>query len=67
MLSSELDTVLRSLAVGRVPALWKAASYPSLKPLASYVTDLLRRLAMLQARGDHNRWQQQAGTNFLWS
>ena len=38
----------RSMAVGQVPALWKGSvSFPSLKPLASYVVDLLARLSML--------------------
>ena len=39
---------------GRVPALWMAQSYPSLKPLASYVSDLIERCRMMNdwvARG----------------
>jgi dynein heavy chain len=30
-----------------VPELWKAVSYPSLRPLGSYLADLYKRLDML--------------------
>jgi hypothetical protein len=33
----------------RVPASWMAASYPSVKPLGSYMADLEARLGMLDA------------------
>eukprot|EP00798_Chlamydomonas_sp_ICE-L_P026349 gene26349-17446_t len=48
VMSSDLDKVFRSMAVGQVPPLWKGKSFPSLKPLASYIDDLLARLGMLQ-------------------
>lgn len=38
-----------------MPAAWSKASYPSLKPLASYVTDLCERLRTLQDWHDHGR------------
>ncbi|CAG9466170.1 unnamed protein product [Pedinophyceae sp. YPF-701] len=48
VMSAELDGVFRAMSIGRVPQLWKSQSHPSLKPLASYVSDLLARLSMLQ-------------------
>jgi dynein heavy chain, axonemal len=44
VMSSELELLGNDLFFGQIPAMWKKSSYPSLKPLGSYMTDLLLRI-----------------------
>ena len=48
VMSPELEQVGNSLSDNRPPPVWMARSYPSLKPLASYVVDLIERLKFIQ-------------------
>lgn len=43
-MSADLEDVFDSMMVGKVPSVWASKSYPSLKPLGSYITDLIARL-----------------------
>ena len=46
VMSARLEAVGNSLFFGDVPELWLKVSFPSLKKLGSYVTDVQNRLAM---------------------
>ncbi|XP_067287631.1 dynein axonemal heavy chain 1 isoform X1 [Pseudorasbora parva] len=48
VMSSQLELMANSLFINAVPDIWKAKAYPSLKPLASWVSDLVQRISFLQ-------------------
>lgn len=43
-----LEKIHRQMTLGKLPEAWAAKSYPSLKPLGSYINDLLARLQFFQ-------------------
>nr|XP_054751474.1 dynein axonemal heavy chain 6-like isoform X1 [Lytechinus pictus]XP_054751475.1 dynein axonemal heavy chain 6-like isoform X1 [Lytechinus pictus] len=47
VMSEELERVYNSFLNNQVPTMWSDAAYPSLKPLASWVKDLLLRVGFI--------------------
>ena len=47
IMSTDLEACYNAMALNKIPAMWAKASYPSLKPLGSYLDDLYKRLKML--------------------
>ena len=45
-MSLELEKMFVSFIDARVPENWEKVAYPSLKPLGSWVTDLIQRLVL---------------------
>lgn len=48
VMSEQLETMCNSIYINQVPKVWAAKAYPSLKPLSSWVTDLIARCEFLQ-------------------
>ncbi|CAL1129194.1 unnamed protein product [Cladocopium goreaui] len=48
VMSPELEEVADGILTDRTPSVWKEVSYPSLKPLVSYVADLCARVSFFQ-------------------
>ncbi|RYY35163.1 hypothetical protein EON62_02715, partial [archaeon] len=53
VMSKDLDDMGNALHANKVPAMWEAKAYPSLKPLASWVADLIERLAFITHWVEH--------------
>jgi dynein heavy chain len=48
VMSQDLEIVFNSLFDNKVPDIWHKVSYPSLKPLGSWINDLVERLKFMQ-------------------
>lgn len=60
VMSGDLENVCKSMIVGKVPNMWAARSYPSLKPLGGYVSDLITRLNFF------NNWYRNGCPKIFW-
>lgn len=47
-MNPDLEEVANGILVNTTPSVWLKVSYPSLKPLVSYIADLVQRLKFLQ-------------------
>ena len=50
VMSGDLENLANSIFDQKVPEVWVAVAYPSLKPLLAWCADLVQRLTMLQVR-----------------
>ncbi|CAJ0967779.1 unnamed protein product [Ranitomeya imitator] len=50
VMSEEMERIYKSFLNNQVPTLWADAAYPSLKPLGSWVKDLLLRTSFIDAK-----------------
>eukprot|EP01116_Phalansterium_solitarium_P017128 TRINITY_DN413_c0_g1_i5.p1 TRINITY_DN413_c0_g1~~TRINITY_DN413_c0_g1_i5.p1 ORF type:complete len:4163 (-),score=2181.62 TRINITY_DN413_c0_g1_i5:539-13027(-) len=60
VMSASLEQLATSIFNNQIPELWANKAYPSLKPLASWVTDLEARLAFIQ------KWTKDGPPNVFW-
>jgi len=52
VMSAELEAMATALFSNQVPTMWSKVAYPSLKPLAAWVDDLVERISFLQNWND---------------
>ncbi|XP_059153506.1 dynein axonemal heavy chain 1-like [Physella acuta] len=60
VMSQKLEEMANSLFVNTVPAMWASKAYPSLKPLAAWVVDLMDRIVFI------NKWVAEGIPKIYW-
>jgi len=60
LLTANIQLAVVHVCQGKIPAMWMKKSYPSLKPLGSYINDFLARLRFLQD------WYQSEAPPMFW-
>ena len=59
-MSMELEMMFNNFLNNKVPQMWEKVGYPSLKPLSSWVTDLILRVDFI------GKWLYQGPPNTYW-
>lgn len=59
-MTPEIEEVCTTITLRRIPSVWMRISYPSLKPIGSYIKNYLKRLAWLQ------NWYETTKINTFW-
>ena len=49
VMNSDLQHLFKQLFNGKLPSMWSASSYPSLKPVDAYINDLIARVHFFTA------------------
>ena len=59
-MNAELTLLFENIFDNKIPDLWLKNSYPSLKPLGSYVVDMIKRLTFI------NKWISEGAPENFW-
>ncbi|GAB6032148.1 hypothetical protein CHUAL_010802 [Chamberlinius hualienensis] len=59
-MTTELESISTSLMLGKIPSLWASQSYPSIKPIGSYLEDLNQRICFLR------KWMNEGKPKVFW-